>query len=103
MKKNAFYFMLKAYFVLEIFKFFSQLFGYMKTWLDEKAKVNFKIYDVTGCTTNNHNTYIAKYLRNERQSSNEIWLKLSKYFFSETMQKMRQYTRARPPFLENFR
>ena len=102
MKKNAFYFMLKAYFVLEIFKFFSRLFGYTKTWLDEKAKVNFKIYDVTGWTTNNYNTLIAKYLRKERQSSNEIWLKLSKYFFSETMRKMRQYTRSRPLSLENF-
>ena len=102
MKKNAFYFMLKAYFVLEIFKFFSRLFGYTKTWLDEKAKVNFKMYDVTGWTTNNYNTLIAKYLRKERQSSNEIWLKLSKYFFSETMRKMRQYTSSRPLSLENF-
>ena len=36
--------MLKAPFVLEIFKFFSLLFGYVEKWLDKKAMVNFKIY-----------------------------------------------------------
>ena len=46
MMKNAFYFMLKALFVLEIFKFLF-CFGYVKKRLHKKAKVNFKIYDVT--------------------------------------------------------
>ena len=41
MMKNAFYFNLKALFVLKIFKFLSRLFGHLgKT-------VNFKIHDVT--------------------------------------------------------
>ena len=31
-------------------------------WLHKKAKINFKIYDITYCTTNNFNTYIAQYL-----------------------------------------
>ena len=33
-----------------------------KKWLDQKNKVNFKIYDVTAWLTNNYNTYIAQYL-----------------------------------------
>ena len=46
--KNAFYFMLKAVFVFEIFYFFmSWLFGYVEKRLDKKAMVNFKVYGVT--------------------------------------------------------
>ena len=37
MMKNAFYFMLKALFVLEIFPFLSCLFGYVEKWLDKKS------------------------------------------------------------------
>ena len=54
--KNAFYFMLKALFVLEIFTFLSWSFGYVEKHLDEKVMVNFEIYDVTNWITNNHNT-----------------------------------------------
>ena len=61
--KNAFYFMLKALFVLEIFKFFFWCFGYVEKRLHKKAKVNFKIYDVTDWTTNNYNTDIVQYLK----------------------------------------
>ena len=53
--KNAFYFMLKALFVLEIFT----LFGYVEKRLDNKADVNFKIYDVTDWATNNYNIYFS--------------------------------------------
>ena len=56
-----FYFMLKARFVLEIFTFLSWLFGYLETRLDEKAMVNFKIYDMADWTTNNYNAYITQY------------------------------------------
>ena len=45
--ENAFYFMRKALFVLEIFTFLSWLYGYEEKCLDKKATVNFKIYDVT--------------------------------------------------------
>ena len=38
-----------------------------------KAKLNFKIYDVTDWTTNNYNTHIAQYLQRKKQSGNEIW------------------------------
>ena len=47
MMKNAFHFMLKALFVLDIFTFLSRVFGYVEKRLDKKAMVNYKIYDVT--------------------------------------------------------
>ena len=63
MIKNAFYFILKAIFILEIFTSFSWIFGYGKKRLDKKAMVIFKIYDVTDWTKNNHKTYITQYLK----------------------------------------
>ena len=47
MMKNAFYFMLKALFTLEIITILSRLFNYVGERLDKKAMVNFKIHDVT--------------------------------------------------------
>ena len=63
MTKNAFYFMLNALFIIEIFKFLSWLFGYVAKWFDKKVKVNFKTFDVTDLTTNNYNTDITWYLK----------------------------------------
>ena len=54
MTKNAFYFMLKALlfsrysdFCFKIFRFLSCLFGQVGERLDKRAKVKFKIYNVT--------------------------------------------------------
>ena len=47
MVKNVFYFTLKALFVLEIFKFLFWFFDHAGKGDDKKAKVNFKMYDVT--------------------------------------------------------
>ena len=58
MMKNAFYFILKALFVLKIFKF-DFLFMQDKR-LDQKDKINFEIYDVRDWVTKNYNTYIAQ-------------------------------------------
>ena len=44
---KAFYFMLKALFVPEIFRFLYWNFGYVEKRFDKKVVVNFKIYDVT--------------------------------------------------------
>ena len=41
--KNAYYFMLKAVFVLKISKFLSRIFGQVEKRLDQKEKLNFKI------------------------------------------------------------
>ena len=51
--------MLKALFVLQIFRFLSWLFGYVEKKVDKKAMVIFKIYDITHWTTNIYNTYFA--------------------------------------------
>ena len=64
MIKNAFYFMLKALFLLKIFKFLRRIFGHVKEPLDKKAKVSFKIYDVTDWEIDKYNTHIAQYLNN---------------------------------------
>ena len=58
-----FYFTLKkkVLFVLKIINFCSDFFGLAGKWFDKKAKVNFKIYDVTAWETNNYNTHIAHY------------------------------------------
>ena len=56
--------MLKAFFFLEIFTFFSRRFGYVEKLLDKKHMVNFKIYDVADWTINNSNTHITQYLKN---------------------------------------
>ena len=55
--------MSKALFPLEILRLLPLLFGYVKKWLDKKAKVNFKIYDVTDWTTNIYNIYNVQYLK----------------------------------------
>ena len=55
--------MLKTFFVLELFAFLSRLFGYVEKRLDKKAKVCFKIYDLTDRTTNNCNTKIGQYCK----------------------------------------
>ena len=61
--KNAFYFMLKALFLAEIFTFLSGPFGYVEKRLDKKAMVNFKMYGFTEWTRNNYNTHIAQYIK----------------------------------------
>ena len=63
MTKNAFYFILKALFFLKIFDFCPDFFGRMGKRLDKKAKVNFKIYDVTTWITRNYNTHIDQHLK----------------------------------------
>ena len=46
--KNAF-FTLKALFVLEIFQFLLYIFDHAGKRLDQKAKLNLKIYDIANC------------------------------------------------------
>ena len=58
--KNAFYFTLKARFVLKIYIFLSSLFSHAEkmAWLERKAFYDVMIYDVTTWLTNNCNTHI---------------------------------------------
>ena len=62
-EKLFFYFMLKALFVFEKFIFLFLIFGYMEERLDKKAKVNFKIYDITDWTRNNYTRHVTQYLK----------------------------------------
>ena len=59
MTEHAIYFISRALFVLEIFKFLSWLFGYLEKRLDKKAMVSFSIYHVTDWTTNNYNKHVT--------------------------------------------
>ena len=77
--KNTFCFMLKAFFVLEMFIFLSWLFVYVEKRLDKKAMANFKFYDVTEWARVNYNTHISQhtydqYLKKHCQPDNKIWL-----------------------------
>ena len=53
--KNASYLILKALFVLKIFKFCLDFLVISEKWLDQKDKVTFKIYDVPTWLINNFN------------------------------------------------
>ena len=56
---NIFCFILKAFFVLKMFKFMCSLFVHAEKQLDLKGKVDFKIYNITAWLANNYNTHIA--------------------------------------------
>ena len=61
MMKNAFYFMIKGLSVLKILKVFPDFCGHVGKQLDDTAKINFKIYDVTDWEASDLNTHIAQY------------------------------------------
>ena len=50
MMTSAFYFTVKFFRYLN---FCPEHFGYVEKWLDKKAKINFKIYNITNWETNN--------------------------------------------------
>ena len=60
--KNAFHFILKAIFVVKIITILFWLFDHVVNRLDEKARVNLKIY-VTDWKANNYNTYISPHFK----------------------------------------
>ena len=71
--KKTFCFILKALFVLKVFKLLSRLFVMLKKrldttsiWQDDKQrlsdKMNFKIHDITTWLTDNCNCHIVQYL-----------------------------------------
>ena len=71
MMRNAFYYILKALFVLKMFKFFVFTFwSCRKKLLDKKDKVNLKIYDITNWLANNYNTRIVKHFTKKMQPDN---------------------------------
>ena len=71
MKKNAFYFILKALFAVKIFRFLSGLFGHAGKATRLESNVNLEVHDFTPWFRNNFN--IVQYLTKQKQSDNEIW------------------------------
>ena len=61
MMKNTFYFILKVFPVLTVFKFLSRVFYHVKNGLI--GKVNIKIYYVTTWEINNYKIHIGQYLK----------------------------------------
>ena len=55
--------LIKAVFVLKMFKLLSCFFGHVGKRLSKRAKINFKNYDVTDWAGNNYNTHIVQYLK----------------------------------------
>ena len=74
MIKNYFCFILKALFVLKIFKFCHDVLVMQEKRLDQKNKFNFKIHDVTTWFTNNCNTHIATYNTHVTHTCNTQYL-----------------------------
>ena len=71
MVKNAFYFTLKAFFILKIFKFLYWLFGHAEKCLIKKISLILKIMTSQPREKNNCNTHIAQYLK-YLKAKNEI-------------------------------
>ena len=61
MMKVVFYFNLKSSSHSQDIDFFLDFLVMQQKRLDEKDKINFKIYDVPTWLTNNYNTHIAQY------------------------------------------
>ena len=61
MTKNAFYFIIKALFILKVFKFLSRLFYQVEKTVLLDDKVNFIIYNITTWLPNICNTHIDQY------------------------------------------
>ena len=70
--KNAFYSIVKAFFVLKIFNFLSWLFGHVEktAWLERGGQ--FQNFYFTIWLTTNYNTHIAQYLKKWRQPDIKI-------------------------------
>ena len=98
--KSSFYFILRALFVLKIFKIFALTF-----WSCRKnsliRKINFKIYDIATCLINNCSTHVTQaihILLNISQSKCNQTIQLGQLigynkrnvFLQKIMQEMRQ-------------
>ena len=106
MIKGAFYFTSKALFGLKIFEFLPLLSGFTATWLiiDQKDKVNFKIYDVTAWLTNNYSTHLPNISRSKDNQTMKpgqlIDYDMSNIFLEKPYTKCGEETR---PFLKKLK
>ena len=64
MMKDAFYFTLKALFVLlRYLNFCPDFYGHAGKQPNKKTKVNFKIYGIKNCEANNYNLHLTPYIK----------------------------------------
>ena len=64
MIKNAFYFTLKALFIISRYlNFCPDFYDHAGKQFDKKNKVNFKIYDIKNWETDNYNIHFTQYLK----------------------------------------
>ena len=96
-----FYFTLKAFFILKIFyKLSSYFFILVKKQLDQKDKVDFKIYDVTSWLINNCNKHIDQYLKKKANQAIKfgqlIVYNMRNIFLEKSHKKVDQETIPRP-------
>ena len=94
--KNTLYFILKAIFFLEIFKFLSRIFAYVEKRLDKKAYLIFKIYDATNWATNNYNTNIIQYLNQTMEFGQLIQYHMRYIFLEKSYTAFAGEARSRP-------
>ena len=88
--------MLKALLVLQMFTFLSWFFVHVGKWFVKKAKVNFKIYDVTAAQHILFN--ISKSKDNQEMEFNQLIENKKRYFSFKIMQKMRQEDQLQTSF-----
>ena len=53
--------MLTPLFLLKILNLHPDFFDHVEKWLDEKAKLNSKTYDVKDSMTNSYHTHVARH------------------------------------------
>ena len=78
MMKNAFSFILKALFILKIFKLLSRLFYNAEKQVGQKDQVNFNIYEVATWEKNHYNTLLSNISRVQGNQTTKFG-KLIKY------------------------
>ena len=82
--------MLKALFVLEIFRIFSWVFDCVQKQFNKNAQVNFKIYEVIDWIINNCNKHIAQHLKEVKATKQWNLVSQSSIFMSSSIFYLKQ-------------
>ena len=76
--------MLTALFIFEIVTFLS-CFGYVEKQLDNEAKVNFKLFHVTDCTTNNCDAHTVSRSKHNQTMKFDQLIKYTRNIFLQKL------------------
>ena len=77
--EKCFLFLLWAFFVLKVFKLLPRLLGHIGKLIDNKAKFNFKIYDVTDWKRKQITIHIFSYISKSRSVQSMKFDQLTEY------------------------